>query len=147
MNLSTQLFHAVETANLKAVRSIVLTNFREKDGRVDAAQLTALTNSRATTCDATPIHLACCLYRKALLTNDDQLAGVYNTIIEVLVRDGYASVTTMMNRSITRRTGQRDDSTGTTIFQLFKGCLPPYVQEYVKSIDMTTYDKYTASIN
>ncbi|HDX0898267.1 TPA: hypothetical protein RNS99_001180 [Stenotrophomonas maltophilia] len=43
MNTSTKLFNAIENANLKKVRSIVLTNFREKDGRVDAGQLTALT--------------------------------------------------------------------------------------------------------
>ncbi|HEL4661109.1 TPA: hypothetical protein UN036_000405 [Stenotrophomonas maltophilia] len=108
MNTSTKLFNAIENANLKKVRSIVLTNFREKDGRVDAA--------------------------------------VYNSIIEVLVRDGYASLTTMMNRSINRRTGHHDDSTGTTIFQMFRGCLPPFVQMYIKTVDMTTYEKHTATI-
>lgn len=147
MNTSTKLFNAIENANLKKVRAIVLTSFREKDGRVDAGQLTALTNSRATTCDATPIHLACCLYRKATLTNDAKLASVYNSIIEVLVRDGYASLTTMMNRNFNRRTGHYDDSTGTTIFQMFRGCLPPFVQMYIKTVDMTTYEKHTATIN
>ncbi|WP_141739015.1 MULTISPECIES: hypothetical protein [Stenotrophomonas] len=78
MNTSTKLFNAIENANLKKVRSIVLT--------------------------------------------------------------------TMMNRSINRRTGHHDDSTGTTIFQMFRGCLPPFVQMYIKTVDMTTYEKHTATI-
>ncbi|MBA0267314.1 hypothetical protein D7Y50_03820 [Stenotrophomonas maltophilia] len=69
------------------------------------------------------------------------LAGVYNSIIEALVREGYASLTTEMFREIDRRKGFKD-STGRTIFQEFADCLPPFVRSYVNSVDMSTFDKH-----
>ncbi|WP_282257697.1 hypothetical protein [Stenotrophomonas sp. PS02301] len=145
MNTSTQLFNAVETADLSAVQSIVHA-YAEVKGRPTPETVSILTNRRSTTCDATAIHLACCLYRKAVMSSNSTLADTYDRIIEVLSKDGYASLTIEMNRKFDRRTGALVDGSGCTIFQLFGQHLSPYVKAYMKSVNMSTYDKHTAVV-